>query len=291
MNEWIFNNKNEQNTEVTTPKLQVVTKISKWNKYDCVTIDNIKYIRGYSTNSNSELFSFTTIKSPIVLFALMELANNIQTQTRHLHKDINDNIVDTDIELILKFCRTYGLPFWNKGYTGNITLNDTPTPKNDIARTTMFRPIIPFANQNMFPIASFIVGLKLLQNDFLRVVAWNEWQNDINICGLISNVPRKVIEHHIKNNSDLYTPNLNPFVTYWDNKNFCLALNCENLIHLSIYYLCIISQSNDYTGGFIRKCEKCGKLFITPQSRQKYCYAPCTRQANYQAKQRLNKRG
>lgn len=36
-------------TVIPTPKLRVITKISKWENYDYIEDNNIKYIRGYSS--------------------------------------------------------------------------------------------------------------------------------------------------------------------------------------------------------------------------------------------------
>ena len=90
-------------------------------------------------------------------------------------------------------------------------------------------------------------------------------------------------------NTDFYTPNLNPFVTYCNNINKCLALNCENIMHLAAYYICIMYQQKVFSFGYILKCKKCGNLFVSHQSRKRFCGKPCTRGAYYIANKRLQK--
>lgn len=60
-------------------------------------------------------------------------------------------------------------------------------------------------------------------------------------------------------------------------------------MHLAAYYICIMYQQKVFSFGYIRKCKKCGRLFVAAQSRQQFCQAPCTRQAYYIANKRLQK--
>lgn len=295
MNNWINNNNNFHETDVPTPKLKVITKISKWENYELVIMNGMKFIKGTSTNTDNQLFEFEPINTPVVLYALVELATKLKVKNHHMQRYIANEVDNDDIELIISFCKKYGMPFWcwdNFTSTTNWCIN-AQSSSNDIARDTIMRGIVPFANANYFHLASFVQGVYWIKNDFMRIVATKEWQDDINIKPLLSDEDISRIEkigNSIASGNDfsshLYLPNLNPFVTYWDNDNMCLALNCENIMHLATYYLCILQQSNNFVGGYVRQCKKCGTLFITPQSRQQFCNAPCTRQAHYQAKKR-----
>ena len=204
-----------------------------------------------------------------------------------MQADIEKNLSSKDIDLILSFCQSYGLPFWSDCTTANINVN-YDFRGGDIAKDTFLHSIIPFASENLFPVASFVVGLNFFYTDFLLLVGLNHWQDDVNISPLIKGNESR-ISSLLKINAGFYTPNLNPFVTYWNDSNKCLALNCENIMHLAAYYICIMYQQKVFSFGYIRKCKKCGRLFVTAQSRQQFCQAPCTRQAYYIANKRLQK--
>ncbi len=58
-NQWAADNL----TEVATPKISVITKISKWDNYEYTEMDNMKFIKGSSENKDSELFEYHTINN------------------------------------------------------------------------------------------------------------------------------------------------------------------------------------------------------------------------------------
>ncbi len=280
-------------TEVPTPKLNVNTKISKWDKYEFVEINKMKFIRGYNSESigNSKLFEYKIINTPDILFKLLLLHQKLNVKFHHMQKKISDELSDDDIENILNFCKLYGLPFWGKNPTANFCINQEHNKSKDIALNTIIHPIIPFANENFFHIASFIQCLYWLKTDFLRIVVANNWEDDINIFHLLkSDDKQRMANIHASQSENkqtmLFLPNLNPYVTYWDDEKMCLVLNCENIIHFSTYQLCLLQQAQDYSGGYIKKCPKCNQLFVAAKPQQKYCKNPCTRQAYYSLKRR-----
>lgn len=283
-------------TEIPTPKLKIVTKISLWERYEVSEVNGIKFIVGTSSLPESLLFEFKEFSSPIVLYELMSLYKNLPSDLFSCNQIlINDKLSQKDISLVLSFCNKNGLPFWNNNLTSNAHINFTECENDDVAMSTIFHGIIPFSTKNMFPISSFINSLFFLHNDFLRIVAANNWDDDINVQILLSDNDREKIEtirkSQTKNNIiGLYTPNLNPFTTYWNDKEMCLQLNCENLMHLSTYHLCTLQQSQDFSGGYIKKCPKCNQLFVSSKPQQKFCNNPCTRQAYYSIKKKVNTR-
>lgn len=281
------------------PKLKVLTKVSKWDKYESVkrklydknnNAYDFTFIRGYATTTkDTELYSFQEINSIDFFIALIELHNKLSVEYTVMQADIEKNLSSKDIDLILNFCRSYGLPFWTSSLTTVTVFNDNSNVKTgDTAMENLFHSIVPFSKENYFPVASFVVGLNFFYTDFLLLVGLNHWQDDINISPLIKGNKSR-ISSLLKINAGFYTPNLNPFVTYWNDSNKCLALNCENIMHLAAYYICIMYQQKVFSFGYIRKCKKCGRLFVTAQSRQQFCQAPCTRQAYYIANKRLQK--
>ncbi len=326
-NQWIADNL----TEIATPKINVITKISKWENYKYVEMNDMKFIKGNSKNKDCELFEYHTINNINVLIDLLVLRNQFQVQYNNDEKVISQNITENDVKNIIKFCKRHGFPRWglppiynpcineqqhtitiNKKKVIQELINNEKLQKDefteklfsvistiagnaDIARTTILREIVPFANENYLHIPSFIRALQWLKTDFLRVVAVHNLEEDTNIKPLlIENDYKRIVSMRKHSSFDLYMPHLNPFVTYWDSEKNGLFLNCENLIHLSVYYLCAIHQTGRCFGGYIKICKSCGKPFVTANANRKFCGTSdtwgCTRNAFYQKeKRRMNK--
>jgi hypothetical protein len=282
-------------TAVNTPKIKVVTKISKWDKYDFVEMNDNLWICGSSTKQGSELFSFQEVNNPNILFRLLELQAKIKTPYSSNHKYMIENYCNDDTGHILAFCKRFGLAIWGNPSNSVVSsLSDNDTEKN-----TLLRPVIPLADCNYMNIPSFLFALHNIKMDFLKIVYNKGWQDDTNISPLISKKEKNMMEKMVENKCThvmelaikrqyLYYPSQLPFVTYFDTGSMRLALNCENLLHLAIYQLCLMLQGTDFTGGYICRCKKCGELFYTSQSRQKFCNNPCTRQSYYNYNKRHN---
>ncbi len=283
-----------ETTELPTQKLKTVTKVSKWDNYECVDIKNIKYIRGFNSNNAIDMYSFELIEQPLILYNLMELYNKLPTKIFDFNQSyVNENITTNDIDLILAFCKKNGLPFWSKKITVDVFRNeeDVPNPEESIEEHTLLHGISPLSIENFFPISSFIVGLLQLHMDFLRIISANSWEEDENIYPLLSendaskiNDIRKIQAH--RKTIGLHTPALCPYTTFWNDEAMTLQLNCNNLMHLSTYHLCTLQQAQDYTGGYMKVCKKCKQLFVATTPQQKFCNNPCTRQAYYSSKKR-----
>lgn len=277
-------------TEIATPKISVITKISKWDNYEYVEMDNMKFIRGSSEDKDSELFEYHSINNIGVLIDLLALRNQIQIQYSHDEKIIAERITTSDIKNIIKFCKRHGLPRWGLPPIYNYCINEQEVD-NDIARTTILRGIIPYATENHLHIPSFIRALQWLKTDFLRIVSAHNLEEDVNIKPLLIDDDYERINDMRKHSSfDLFLPCHNPFATYWNSEKNGLFLNCENLIHLSVYYLCAIHQTGKCFGGHIKICKSCGKPFVTSNANKKYCGTPdtwgCTRNSFYEREKR-----
>lgn len=283
-----------------TPYIHVATKISKWEKYECIEINGLKFIRGYSTEkTDSKLFEYKEINDGIFFWDLMILYSKLSPKIfTHDQFASNAAITDNDINLIIHFCEQHGLPFWNKKLTtepfSNISNEDfigaSPHPLDDV-RNTLFRSIVPFSQNNLFPVPSFAFGLMYLRTDFLRIINYHGWEEYINILQILTSRDRISLKAIKRNNPhyekiSLYTPSFTKFETYWDSSLLSLRLNSENLFHLSIYQLCLYMQSGTFGNGIIKTCPKCHKQFIAKRKDQKYCYNPCTRQAVHMQKKR-----
>lgn len=276
-------------TEIPSSRLNVITKISKWENYDYIERNGMKFIIGSSTEPKNK-FNFQSINNINILIDLLVLKNKLQVQYTNNEKIISENITQYDIENIIKFCMRYGLPRWGEPPIYNCCINEQ-TKDNDMIQSTLFRPIIPFASENYLHLPSFIRALCWLKTDFLNVVASNNWDDDINVKPLLKEDDiqhlNSIRANQSKHGVSLYMPHLNPYVTYWDDKKMCLSLNCENLLHFAAYQLCLLQQAQDYTGGYIKECKKCGSLFVASHSNQQFCNNPCTRQSYYAQKKRI----
>ena len=277
-------------TEIPTQKLKIVTKISKWDNYECTDINDMKYIRGFNLNNSIDKFQFELIDSPLILYNLIELKRKLSEEIFNNNQQyINEHLTCKDIDLILSFCKKNGLPFWDEDITVDVFRNQEDKidkDMQDLAKQSLFHDIPPSSRENFFPISSFIVGLLNLHLDFLRVVSANNWEDDENIYFLLSEKDkdkitkiRKIQSKH--NNVGLYTPRLCPYYTFWNDNAMSLQLNCNNIMHLSTYHLCTLQQAQDYSGGYIRVCPKCNQIFVGRKPQQKFCNNPCTRQAYY----------
>lgn len=284
-----------ETTEIPTQKLKIVTKISRWDNYECVDIRDMKYIRGFNLDNAIDMCQFELVDSPLILYKFMELKQKLSKEIFDYNQHyINEHLTDNDIDLILNFCKKNGLPFWNKNITVDVFRNQEDEKNEnmqDLEEQSLCHEIIPLSTENFFPISSFIVGLLELHLDFLRVVSANNWEDDENIHFLLSKEDkdkiiniRKIQSQH--NNVELFTPCLCPYYTFWNNKAMSLQLNCNNIMHLSTYHLCTLQQAQDYSGGYIRVCPKCNQIFVATTPQQKFCNNPCTRQAYYSAKKK-----
>lgn len=286
-----------ETTEIATQKLKIATKISKWEHYECIELKNMKYIRGFNTDSAIDMYKFELVESPLLLYNFIELKQKLSKEIFDYNQQyVNEHLTVNDINLILSFCKKNGLPFWNRNITVDVFRNEEDDIENTnsfntLAEHSLFHDIAPLSTENFFPISSFIVGLFELHLDFLRVVSANNWEDDENIHFLLSKEDtskifdiRKIQSRH--NNIGLYTPRLCPYYTFWNDKIMSLQLNCNNALHLSTYHLCTLQQAQDYSGGYMKICPKCNQIFIAKTAQQKFCNNPCTRQAYYSAKKK-----
>lgn len=289
MQEWI-----NTETEIATPKIQVITKISKWDKYEYNEINGIKYIRGISTSEDSKLFEYKEINNMNILLELLALCKKLEVKYTLYESEISKNITQNDILYILDFCKRNGLPRWGnindlpvENYCVNGKNNNFDNPKNN-----MLRDIIPFSTENYIHIPSFIRALHYIKMDFLRVITSHDWDYDINVQPFLTESDKqflKKVDRRVHSFSlHLYMPHFLPFTTYWNNERAGLFLNCENPIHLSVYYLCVLRQQNEFSTGAIKICKKCGNYFVASNSRMKFCNNPCTRQSYYAKMKRTN---
>lgn len=277
-------------TEIATPKIQVVTKISKWEEYEYKEVDGKKYIHGVSFNLDKQLFEYKVIDNMNFLLELLMLENQLEVKYNNFEKIISDNLSDDDINHIIKFCKRNGLPRWSEPSSSPINnwcMNeqdaDMASPRKEILRS-----IASYGTENFMHIPSFIRALHWIKSDFLRVTAANNWDDDINLQPLLSDKDRKILKKLDRTaNSfslNLYMPGLLPFMTHWNDEVGGLQLSCENLLHLASYYICVLRQQREFAGGSIKICKTCGNYFVAQHARMKYCHNPCTRQAYYMRK-------
>lgn len=285
-----------KDSPLPTPYIHVLTKVSKWKDYECVEIDGYKFIKGSTNDEESNLFEFEEINDARFFWELMTLHHDLSPELfTSFQAKGNSAITDNDVELIKKFCKSYGLPFWNKqldhapfknisnsNFVGN-SHNSFDEMENNI-----LHDIIPISQYNLFPISSFTVGLKSLWYDFLQIINYYKWDDYTSISMLLTPADKNKLSRMKTSHLgiDLYTSSLVNFPTYWDEKLLNLRLNCENLMHLSVYHLCLLMQSGTLGNGIIKTCLKCHKQFVARRKDQKFCGNPCTPQSFYMQNKR-----
>lgn len=285
----------KQETEILTPCITVTVKISKWDEYGCgIDQNGTKYIMGFNEKPKDS-FQWVKIENGELLFLLIKLYRDIYLSCNEIFSSnqdyVNEIISDSVISLILNFCKKQGLPFWNRKRTANIFKN--METKYDGVREQIISDIPYFSDMVALPICSFISGLNSLHTDFLNMVAFKCWHTDALIDMLLTDTDKKYVEEKTYDKHfDLYTPCLCNFITRWDSIESCLQMQCENIMQIAVYHLCILFQSDNFNGcgGNWRICKKCGQIFYASRSNQKYCRNPCSKQAAYSSRKRHNMR-
>lgn len=284
-------NLTRQDTEVCTPSIKAVVKMSKWTNYERgIDKSGTKFIIG-SGEKPVDSFEYVETENGNLLFQLIKLYKDIYNVKNNIFSSnqqyVNDLISEDIEDIILNFCRKNGLPFWNNKRTSNIFIN-IESKSNDVEER-IINGIPYITNQMAFPICSFLSGLNNLHTDFLNMIAFKCWNDDTFIETLLSDKDKGYVKRKMNSKRhNLYTPCLCPFITEWDYKKMSLCLKCENIMQLSVYHLCILFQSENFNGvgGHWRICDCCNQIFYATRSNQKYCRNPCTKQAVYSAKKR-----
>lgn len=274
---------------IASSTLEIVTLVSTWEAYRVIENDiNALTIEGFNKYDFKDMFSDQVINSDRILWDSLLLFYNLSDcKYTHNQEKINDTITENDIKLILSFCTKYGLPCWCDTPTANLCEPYQLT--NDMTHNNILYNVYPLGTSNRLVISSFVVALRNLYYDFLKVIAYNPNSSlSLDLKPLITDKGKEYIKKVTplleKEGLQLYTPSLCPYKTFWEDKANRLQLRCNNLYHLAIYHLCLFASQKSFTGGYIKQCSYCGKLFVASDKREKFCNSPCTRQAYYSYK-------
>ena len=278
---------------IASSTLEITTLVSTWEAYRINETDtHALTIEGFNELEYKDIFTEKVIDNDRILWELLALFCGLSDCKYISSKqvEINNALTENDIKLILAFCSKYGLPCWCDTPTANICLPYQHS--NDITRNSLLYNISPMGLCNSFVIASFVVALRSLYYDFLKIIAYNkDTQLPLDLKPLITDKGQKYINDIIPlQELELYTPSLNPYNTFWEDKSNRLQLRCNNPFHLATYHLCLFASQKAFTGGYIKQCKYCGKLFVASKKQERFCDSPCTRQAYYSWKKH-NKKG
>lgn len=189
-------NLTRQDTEVCTPSIKAVVKMSKWTIYECgIDKSGTKFIIG-SGEKSVDSFEYVETENGNLLFQLIKLYKDIYNVKNNIFSSnqqyVND-LISEDIEgIILNFCHKNGLPFWNNQCTSNVFIN-IESKSNDV-RERIINGIPYFTKQMAFPICSFLSGLNNLHTDFLNMIAFKCWNDDAFIETLLSDNDKDYIK-------------------------------------------------------------------------------------------------
>lgn len=271
---------------IASSTLEIVTLVSTWEAYKISENDtHALTIEGFNKYDYKEMFTEKVINSDRILWDSLLLFYNLSDcKYNHNQEKINNTITENDIKLILSFCSKYGLPCWCDTPTANLCEPYQLT--DDMTHNNILYNVHPLGTSNRLVISSFVVALRNLYYDFLKVIAYNSNSSlPLDLKPLITDKGKEYINNITplldNEGMELYTPSLCPYNTFWEDKSNRLQLHCNNLYHLAIYHLCLFASQKSFTGGYIKQCSYCGKLFIAQRKQERFCNSPCTRQAYY----------
>lgn len=286
-------------TQIADPRIMVSYLSFEFDKYQIERENGILYLSGENSDFK-HLSEKKKVENYNILLELMTLHNNLDiTKPMHpvgFYTNICEIISDKDLEKILKFVKKYGLPYYkcenisDPNVYFNILPHDDSEKDSPESNIYYSHGVFPFAKSGKIDITAFINAVHSLNEDFLKVIAYNELETDFK--DYLSDKQEKRInqlsnwfkKHRQLNLMSHYNK---PFTTRWNNETLSLEIETENIMHLAAYHLCLMASAGNI-GGYIRQCKGCGMLFVTENPRLQYCQNPCTRQNVHMRKIRKN---
>ena len=277
--------KNLYDIGMATPKISLVLWCSAWNSYGMSEVNGIKYIVGYDSKVK-DICEKDIVCNSSVLYSLLELHKKLSVKYSRIRANIYKKTTTKDIELIIAFCKKYGLPEWE-------TQEQEHTEKENLLHY-----VKPLSDCAYMDIGKFIQNLHFLYCDFLTAAAVHYKDFDENnvapflidqdkktgtVPGRSETANLKFEKLRNRKYKGMLTSSVKPYKTFWNGSG--LSLECENPIHAATYFLCLLYQFGK-TEGVIKKCQKCGSYFVTDHPQQKFCNMPCTRYTNYNSKRK-----
>lgn len=302
--------------EISDPKVFVVYKSFKFDHYE-IKNDNGRLFLIGTNDEPKGIMHLESSESYDLLYSVLVLHKNlnicqyvnplsfgVQQINETLLQEWNKNKKTPcgDLSHLLKFVKKFGFPYFkeydneddakNDPNKGNIFCNHFLKQSNELAIQDIMWDISPIRKRGKIDISLFIYCFDLFFRDLLNIIArYKNLQNRFTI--VLNQKDKDRVKWWIENNIDehlldLRTVDHNRFALRWNDKMQCLETCCDNLMHLSCYYLALTASSGKYndSGSYILRCKKCGKLFVTDNPRMKFCQDPCTRQAAYNKRKR-----
>lgn len=277
-------------TQIADPRIMVSYLSFEFDKYQIERENGILYLSGENSDFK-HLFEKKKVKNYNILLELMTLHNNLDI-TKSMspigfYTNVCEIISDKDLAQILKFAKKYGLPYYKCENISDPNVYFNILPHNDLEKDSPESNIYysygvsPFAKFGKIDITAFINAIHHLNEDFLKVIAYNELETDFK--AYLSDKQKKRINQlsnwfmKHKHDTGLMSHYNKPFITRWSSETLSLEIETENIMHLAAYHLCLMASAGNI-GGYIRQCKGCGMLFVTENPRLQYCKNPCTRQ-------------
>lgn len=285
-------------TQISDPRITVSYLSFEFDKYQIERESEILYLSGENLDYN-HLFEKKKAENYNILLELMTLHNNLNITKSMppigLYTNICEIISDKDLGQILKFAKKYGLPYYKCENISDPNVYFNILPHDDSEKDSAESNICyshgasPFTNFGKIDITAFINAVHHLNEDFLKVIAYNELETDFK--DYLSDKQKKRINQlsnwfmKRKHDISLMSHYNKLFITRWNNETLSLEIETENIMHLAAYHLCLMASAGNI-GGYIRQCKGCGMLFVTENPRLQYCQKPCKRQNVYMRKMR-----
>lgn len=292
--------KEEVNELIGSPVEEISTKISKFDNYDIINgIENDLFIVA-SSKAKTGLFRdvaenirgnyYHVFIDLINMYSHLSFSNTIIRKRTEIDKLINDS----DKEIILRFCKKNGLPYW--GNTGS-EYSPNPIQNNDHSDNSNFSDYVSVL-KDKYPykfcyaycnLSYFLYHTYHLYDDFIKYLKLYNPQ-------MIETFERNNIDISNHKKGEKFYPIITTMITFESrleerNNRFYFEVTTQNIFCSSVYYFSLICTSKYIELDKLLKiktCSCCGQRFITSRKGKKYCDY-CSPQKAWNKKNRKSK--
>ena len=270
---------NQIHRAIGNPQASVFTVESRWENYDIIRISNELYIVGSEETEGKirDIGRIVEYNSATVMYDILYVYSTHYLQHTY-NSDIQDYLNETDFDSkpIIDLCHKYGLFF-----IGDDILSNT----RHIIPAKIKKEIKEKYNYNTFECCA------------CQLVAFIYWSRNLyfNFLNLLSMYAPQKLEQY---NDYFKVEKIDEFITYksslidnWKpsiatfkyelikEDGFYFQITTSSLFHACFYYFSLLCMGATSIDNFmektiyIRKCKNkaCQSLFITDQSRKRYC--------------------
>lgn len=275
---------NQIHKAIGNPQASVFTVESKWENYDILRICNELYIVGSEETSGriKDIGKIVEYNSANVMYDLLQMYASYFLEYTY-NSDIQDYLNDSYFEKkpksykpIIDLCKTYGLFFCGDSVLSDIHFTVPEKTKKFLKKKYNYDNFECSACQ----LVAFLSWSRNLYFNFLnllsmyapgKLVQYNDYFK-------VESITEFIIQR--KSKIEIWKPSINSFnYELIHEDGFYFQITTSSLFHACYYYfslLCLGAASIDNfleKTIYIKQCRNkvCQSLFITDQSRKRYC--------------------